>query len=167
MLAVYKRLVRQLEVVLDVDPELRLREVPDVAHARPHHELAAQELVDRLGLGGRLDDDQGAAPSCPAATLCLGLGGDLLATGNLCDRLRSGPDSARSLAARRRGGRLLGSLGGHPDSNEGSGPPFREPREDGRSRTPSTYYHRSRPVQGYGNLGVSCATGGAGSHSRL
>jgi hypothetical protein len=47
-----------LEAVLDVDPELALGQIADVSHRGPHHVIAAQELVDRLRLGGRLDDDQ-------------------------------------------------------------------------------------------------------------
>src|SRR6185369_11970173 len=46
------------EVVLDVDAELRLREVHDVADRRLHLVVAAQVLGQRLRLGGRLDDDE-------------------------------------------------------------------------------------------------------------
>src|SRR6185436_2592473 len=37
--------VLRFEVVVDVDAETPLREIPDVAHAGPHDELRAQDLV--------------------------------------------------------------------------------------------------------------------------
>ena len=46
------------EVVLDVDAHLRLRQIHDVADRRLHGEAGAEVLLDGLGLGRRLDDDQ-------------------------------------------------------------------------------------------------------------
>ena len=59
-------LVGRLEVVLEVHPRHRPLDplgvpggqVADVADAGHHDVVAAEVLVDRLGLGGRLDDDQ-------------------------------------------------------------------------------------------------------------
>ena len=44
--------------VLHVHSELALGQVAHVAHRGPHDIVPAQELVDRLRLGGRFDDDQ-------------------------------------------------------------------------------------------------------------
>src|SRR4029077_3268127 len=46
------------EILLDVDPELRLRQVHHVADRGLHLVVAAQVLAERLRLGGRLDDDE-------------------------------------------------------------------------------------------------------------
>jgi hypothetical protein len=50
-------LVRLLKAVLDVDPEL-LGQVFDVPLRGDHLEPRAQVFLDRLGLRGRLDDDE-------------------------------------------------------------------------------------------------------------
>ena len=55
-------LVLGLEVVLDVDPHLLLGQILHVADRRLHHVAGAQVLLDGLGLGGRLDDDQALPP---------------------------------------------------------------------------------------------------------
>src|SRR6185295_8897377 len=55
-------LVGGLEVAVDVDAELPLGQVPDVAHAGLHDVARTQDLVDGLRLGGRLDDHDGLAP---------------------------------------------------------------------------------------------------------
>jgi hypothetical protein len=49
------------EAVVDVHAEFPGRQVADVPHGRLHSEAAAEVLPDRLGLGGRFDDDQRAA----------------------------------------------------------------------------------------------------------
>ena len=46
------------EVVVDVDAELALRQVAQVAHRCANHVLAAEVFLDGLGLGWRLDDDE-------------------------------------------------------------------------------------------------------------
>ncbi len=51
-----------LEAVLDVDAELAGGQVAEVADGGLHVVAAAQVLADRLGLGGRLDDDERASP---------------------------------------------------------------------------------------------------------
>jgi hypothetical protein len=58
LLAGLEDLVLGLEALLDVHAELLLREVADVAHRGLDRVVAAQVLVDRLRLRGRLDDDQ-------------------------------------------------------------------------------------------------------------
>ena len=52
-------LVGEGEVVLDVHAERARREVDDVADGGHHLEVGAEVLLDGLGLGGRLDDDEG------------------------------------------------------------------------------------------------------------
>src|SRR5207247_1359648 len=46
------------EAVVDVHAELALRQVADVPHGRLDRVARAQVLADRLGLGGRFDDDE-------------------------------------------------------------------------------------------------------------
>ena len=66
-----------------VHAELPLGKVADVPHARLDDELRAQELVDRPGLLGALDDDQGvaSAPRVRAASPAPALGRGLLGDG--------------------------------------------------------------------------------------
>ncbi len=52
-------LVGEGEVVLHVDAERAGRQVDHVADRGHHLEVGAEVLLDGLGLGGRLDDDQG------------------------------------------------------------------------------------------------------------
>ena len=47
-----------VEVVLDVDAELALRQVDDVPDRRLHLVVAPEVLLERPRLGGRLDDDE-------------------------------------------------------------------------------------------------------------
>src|SRR5262249_26686306 len=54
-------LVDRLEVAFQVDADLRLRQIADVADRRLHGEAGAQVLADRARLGRRLDDDQRGA----------------------------------------------------------------------------------------------------------
>jgi hypothetical protein len=69
-----------LEAMLDVDAELLLREVHDVADGGAHPIAAAEILADRLRLGRRLDDHQGCAASRGRRVLLLH-GGRLPAAG--------------------------------------------------------------------------------------
>ncbi len=46
------------EVVVNIDAELALRQIAQVAHRSAHHVLAAEVFLDGLGLGWRLDDDE-------------------------------------------------------------------------------------------------------------
>ena len=50
--------VGRLEVVLDIDIQTLRGQIADVAHRGLDLVIRAQVLIDRLGLGGRLDDDQ-------------------------------------------------------------------------------------------------------------
>jgi hypothetical protein len=50
--------VRLLEVVVDVDAELALRQIADMAHRRHDLVVAAEVFVDGLGLCRRFDHDQ-------------------------------------------------------------------------------------------------------------
>ena len=84
-------LIRGRVPVGDVEPELALGEVADVAHARLDDELGAQEFIDRLGLLGALDDHQRGAVAPRGRSL--------------------GRLGARGLAGRRLGARS-GGLGG-------------------------------------------------------
>ena len=59
LLAAIGQLVRRLEPVVDVDVEALARQVGDVPDRGAHVEGTAEELRDRLGLRGRLHDDQG------------------------------------------------------------------------------------------------------------
>ena len=58
LLARFERLVRFLEIVVDVHAELALRQVADVAHRRDNLEVAAEIFVDGLRLRRRLDHDE-------------------------------------------------------------------------------------------------------------
>src|ERR1017187_6987899 len=51
-------LVRGLELLLNLNTELALRQIPDVTHGGLHTEVRAQVLVDRLRFRGRFNDDQ-------------------------------------------------------------------------------------------------------------
>src|SRR5881628_845619 len=51
------------EAVLDVHAELALRQIAQVPHRRLDGVARAQVLADRLGFGGRLDDDECALPA--------------------------------------------------------------------------------------------------------
>src|ERR1017187_3981513 len=51
-------LVRRLEILLDLDTELALGQIPDVTHGGLHTEVRAQVLVDRLRFRGRFNDNQ-------------------------------------------------------------------------------------------------------------
>ena len=51
-----------LEVIVHVHTQLAGRQVPYMADRSFYIKAAAQVLADRLGLGGRLDDDQGPLP---------------------------------------------------------------------------------------------------------
>ena len=64
LLAAFGQLVRRLEPVVDVDGETLRRQVGDVAHRGAHVVVVAEELRDRLGLRGRLDDDEGLGHRC-------------------------------------------------------------------------------------------------------
>ena len=59
LLAAFGQLVRRLEAVVDIDGQTFAREVGNVADGCAHIVRAAEELGDRLGLGGRFDDDEG------------------------------------------------------------------------------------------------------------
>ncbi len=50
--------VLRREIVVDIDAELALGQVPDVPHRRLDLESPSQVLLDGPGLGGRLDDDE-------------------------------------------------------------------------------------------------------------
>ncbi len=58
LILAHDRHVLGLEVVLDVDTELALRQVHDVAVGSEHGEFLPEELGQRARLGRRLDDDQ-------------------------------------------------------------------------------------------------------------
>jgi hypothetical protein len=47
------------EVLVDIDPQPIGGQIADVAEARPHHIPRPEILLDRPGLGGGLDDDEG------------------------------------------------------------------------------------------------------------
>ncbi len=56
LLLVGRNLVDGGEAAVDVDAQILFREVADVAEARLDHEVLAEELLDGLGFGRRLDD---------------------------------------------------------------------------------------------------------------
>ena len=58
LLRILGDLVGDLEPVVDVDAQIALGEVPDMPVRSPDGVVAAQVLLDRLGLGRRLDHDQ-------------------------------------------------------------------------------------------------------------
>ena len=63
-LAPLGQLVRGLEPVVDVDVETLRRQVRHVAHRGAHVVVAAEDLRQRLRLGGRFDDDEGFGHQC-------------------------------------------------------------------------------------------------------
>ncbi len=63
-LAALGELVGGLEPVVDVDVQPLRRQVADVAHRGAHVVVAAEELRQRLGLGGRLHDDERFGHRC-------------------------------------------------------------------------------------------------------
>ena len=68
-LAAFGQLVGGLEAVVDVDVQTLARQVGHVADRGAHVVVAAEELRQRLGLGGRLDDDEGFGHRCLSQVL--------------------------------------------------------------------------------------------------
>ena len=54
---ILRDLVDRREPVGEIDSQILFREVANMAEARLDHEILTQELLDRLGLGRRLDDN--------------------------------------------------------------------------------------------------------------
>lgn len=54
---ILRDLVNRREPVGEIDSQILFREVANMAEARLDHEILTQELLDRLGLGRRLDDN--------------------------------------------------------------------------------------------------------------
>ncbi len=82
VLAADRRVIRP-EIVLEVDPELALRQVADVPHRSAHHVVRAQVLVDRPRLGRTLHDDERLSVPLGRLFRLVLLGGSLGGLGRL------------------------------------------------------------------------------------
>ena len=69
-LAALGEFVGGLEAVVDVDVQTLARQVGDVAHRGAHVVIVAEELRQRLRLGGRLDDDERFGHQCLSMWCC-------------------------------------------------------------------------------------------------
>ena len=107
-----------LEPVVDVDAELAGGEIAHVTDRRPHVVAAAEVLPDRLGLGGRLDDDErisraGRGLARGFSALGLARPAGFLAGSSALARLGAG---RRASPSRLRRGRHVSSLIAGPHS---------------------------------------------------